>query len=125
LGGLIQEKPKDPVQFLIDSLSFGDAKLAVQDKNGLSGYRRARLLEVFRQMDNDRSGYVDFKEIQAHSSKYGGQALTEAELREVFRDFDVSGDNQVSEEEFLVFFGRSVSHVSNEDFDQMVSEMLG
>jgi hypothetical protein len=31
------------------------------------------------------------KEIKEHSSKYGGQSLTEEELREVFRDFDTSG----------------------------------
>lgn len=63
------------------------------------------------------------REIKEHSAKYGGQALTEEELREVFRDFDTSGDHQIDKEEFLAFFSRSVKALSNAEFETMVGEM--
>jgi hypothetical protein len=63
-------------------------------------------------------------EIKEHSAKYGGQALTEEELREVFRDFDTSGDHQIDKEEFLAFFSRSVKVLSNKEFEVMVGEMM-
>lgn len=124
LKEIITTKPKDPIQFLVDALSFEDPEMATQDKYGLSAYRKRRLLEIFHQMDKNRSGYVSYKEVQAHSSKYGGQALTESELREVFRDFDQTGDNKISEEEFLLFFSRAVQSMDNSEFDNLVMEML-
>jgi len=124
LKDLITNKPKDPVQFLVDALSFEDPEMAQQDKYGLSRYRKKRLLEIFAQMDKNNSGQVEFKEVQAHSSKYGGTALSETELMEVFRDFDTSGDNMISQEEFLLFFSRAVSNMDNAEFDALVMEML-
>mmetsp|Transcript_24549 Transcript_24549/g.80154 ORF Transcript_24549/g.80154 Transcript_24549/m.80154 type:complete len:161 (+) Transcript_24549:129-611(+) len=121
---LIEKEPKDPIQFLVDALSLDNPADAEQDAYGLSKYRRARLLDIFRQMDKDKSGFIEFKEIKEHSSKYGGQALSEAELREVFRDFDSTNDHRISEEEFLQFFARSVAHIDNTEFDAMVSDML-
>jgi|AntAceMinimDraft_12_1070368.scaffolds.fasta_scaffold181138_1 Ca2+-binding EF-hand superfamily protein len=52
------------------------------------------------------------------------QALTEEELREVFRDFDTSGDHQIDSAEFLAFFSRSVKALSNAEFDIMAAEMM-
>lgn len=127
LGGLLQNllmsQPKEPIQFMVDALSMENFDDAMQDKYGLSKYRREKLLLIFKQMDADGSGEVEFSEIKAQSSKYGGQALTEAELREVFRDFDTTGDHKISQDEFLTFFARSVAKISNAEFDQMIKEM--
>jgi hypothetical protein len=72
----------------------------------------------------DNSGSVEFKEIYAHSSKYGGMALSPEELKAVFQDFDTSGDSMVSADEFLTFFSRTLTHCSNKEFDEMMKEML-
>jgi len=124
LHELLKSQPKDPVQYMVDALSMPNAEDAVQDKFGLSKYRREALMKIFRAMDKDGSGEIEFQEIKAHSSKYGGQALTEAELREVFRDIDTTNDHKVSAEEFLAFFARSVAKIDNEEFDRMIKEML-
>lgn len=123
LKEIITNKPADPLQYMVDYMVM-DVNEAKQDKYGLSQYRRGKLLDIFNVMDKNRSGAVDYKEIKEHSAKYGGQALTEEELREVFRDFDTSGDHQIDKEEFLAFFSRSVKALSNKEFDSMVGEMM-
>ena len=45
-------------------------------------------------------------------------------MREVFRDFDTSGDHQIDKDEFLAFFSRSVKALSNSEFETMVGEMM-
>lgn len=123
LKEIIISKPVDPLQYMLDYMVMGvnDAK---QDKYGLSKYRRGKLLDIFNVMDKNGSGAVDYKEIKEHSAKFGGQALMEEELREVFRDFDTSGDHQIDKDEFLAFFSRSVKALSNKEFDAMVGEMM-
>uniref|UniRef100_A0A7S0SFB3 EF-hand domain-containing protein n=1 Tax=Mantoniella antarctica TaxID=81844 RepID=A0A7S0SFB3_9CHLO len=127
MAGMLREivvtKPMDPIQYMVDHMVLG-AEQATQDALGLSHYRRSKLMAIFGQMDKNGSGAVDFKEIKAHSSKNGGQALTEEELREVFRDFDTSGDHQIDSAEFLAFFSRSVKALSNAEFDIMAAEMM-
>ena len=43
-----------------------------------------------------------------HAKKHGGQALSEAELREIFRDFDSSGSNKARPGPFLFFYFSSL-----------------
>ena len=38
---------------------------------------------------------MSFKEVQAHTSRFGGSSLTETELSEIFKHFDSAQDNQV------------------------------
>ena len=66
MGSMIQavvEKTLDPVQFLVDRLTLENSEaMSCQDENGLSLWRRRKLLEVFHQMDADKSGKVDFQD---------------------------------------------------------------
>ena len=78
LQEVVMRKPLDPVQYLVDYLTL-DPSLAAQDENGVSAYRRARLLEVFKVMD-DGDGKVNFKECQGFTGKHGGKVLSETEL---------------------------------------------
>lgn len=183
MQGLMTEvvtlQPKDPMQYLVDVLSFDNKADAVQDKHGLSAFRQRKLLEVFKGMDKvsdnpnpmrpfqraqpphaptmyrtaqtgarshcprkacvcdgravwdmrvapaspgaagydkyrysglcaergaargaggtgqSKSGTVSFREVQAHTSRFGGSSLTETELAEIFKHFDSAQDNQV------------------------------
>jgi hypothetical protein len=125
IHAVVTQKPHDPVQFMVDRLTLenGD-ELSCQDENGLSLYRRRKLLEVFKQMDADKSGKVDFKETVGFVSKHGGAVLGDEELRNIFKDFDETLDDKISENEFLKFFSRTAGPLSNARFDDMVKEML-
>mmetsp|Transcript_38362 Transcript_38362/g.53256 ORF Transcript_38362/g.53256 Transcript_38362/m.53256 type:complete len:161 (-) Transcript_38362:241-723(-) len=123
LTDIVVQKPVDPIQYLVDVLSFDDPNDAKQDKFGLSIFRRRKLYDIFKQMDKNENGSVDFSEIQAHTSRYGGNALTKEEMEEIFKDFDSTGDRKITVEEFMQFFARAVSQMDNEEFDKMVGEM--
>ena len=129
MGGLIQavvtQKPSDPVQFLIDRLTLENAVvMSTQDDNGLSLYRRQRLLEVFKAIDTDRSGKVDLRETVGFASKHGGSVLSDKELKSIFKDFDENLNNEIDEREFVKFFSRTAGPLSNVAFDEMIAEML-
>ena len=81
LSEVMKNRPADPLQFMIDSLSM-DPLHARQDVNGLSQYRANKLRKVFSSLDKDGSGAIDFKEISLHANRYGGTALREDDLRE-------------------------------------------
>lgn len=51
-------------------------------------------------------------------------ALSPEELKGVFQDFDTSGDSTVTVDEFLTFFSRTLVQCSNQEFDEMMKEML-
>ena len=112
-------------QFLVDrrTLENGEA-MSCQDENGLSLWRRRKLLEVFHQMDADKSGKVDFRETVGFVSKHGGAVLGDEELKSIFKDFDESLDNEIDEGEFVKFFSRTAGPMSNAQFEEMVQEMM-
>ena len=125
LTAMIKTKPERPIQFLIDSLTFDDPDDAIQDSaTGLNRYRLKKLTEVFRNMDKDESGNIDFAEMKAYGSKFGLAALSEEELKDIFREFDASGDHKVSLGEFVLFFSRTLKEVEQEEFDNTIKSML-
>mmetsp|Transcript_29053 Transcript_29053/g.48778 ORF Transcript_29053/g.48778 Transcript_29053/m.48778 type:complete len:165 (+) Transcript_29053:137-631(+) len=124
LTDVVTGKPKDPIQYIVDVLTLENPGDAKQDNHGLSCTRREKLLVIFQQMDKDKNGTVDFREVQQHTSRYGGAALSEAELKEIFKDLDTTGDTKISQEEFLAFFARAVFNLDNAEFDKMCTEML-
>ena len=56
--------------------------------------------------------------------RYGSQALTDDELKDIFKDFDMSGDNAISPAEFKLFFARALRHVSNAEFEASMQSMV-
>ena len=125
LTAMIKTKPERPFQYLIDSLTFDDPDDAIQDSaTGLNRYRLKKLTEVFRNMDKDESGNIDFAEMKAYGSKFGLAALSEEELKDIFREFDASGDHKVSLGEFVLFFSRTLKEVEQEEFDNTIKSML-
>lgn len=123
LQEVVMRKPLDPVQYLVDYLTL-DPSLAAQDENGVSAYRRARLLEVFKVMDADGDGKVNFKECQGFTGKHGGKVLSETELSAIFGDIDSSMDALIDEDEFVRFFSRVVRTMGNPAFNAMIDDML-
>lgn len=119
---LLEHGPADPVQYIIDSLSL-DYELAMQDpKTGLSMYRKKKLLELFKIMDKDGSGKLSFRKLQDYSNQYGGMTLSYNELCSIFKDFQ-AGSDEVTLEEFLVFFSKVSRTKTNQEFATMIQEM--
>lgn len=127
MADMVQEivvaKPVSPVQFMIDYLAVGSS-LCQQDKYGLSMMRRARLMKIFKAWDKNQDKTVDLKELRAFTRKHGGNAVTQDELKDIFMDMDESGDSKVDEDEFLKFFSLSVKRMDDDEFEQMIQDML-
>ena len=62
--------------------------------------------------------------MKAYGSKFGLAALSEEELKDIFREFDASGDHKVSLGEFVLFFSRTLKEVEQEEFDNTIKSML-
>eukprot|EP00899_Mesostigma_viride_P029050 jgi/Mesvir1/932/Mv17490-RA.1 len=119
---LLTERPQDPLQYLIDTLTLSNKAEAKQDATGLSAYRRSKLERIFKKMDKNNSGSVNFRELEEHAAKYG-QVLSTEELRGIFREFDTSKDNLVSKHEFFAFFAKVTGTCNNAEFDALVQQM--
>lgn len=50
--------------------------------------------------DKDGNGHLDLKEFTDFFSKAEGAPLTQTEIVTIFNEFDTTGDNQLSVEEF-------------------------
>ncbi|XP_075265100.1 uncharacterized protein LOC142357343 [Convolutriloba macropyga] len=125
LQRLLMTKPKDHMQYIIDLMTFSNPDDATQDpKTGLSNYRTRKLEKIFEYMDKDVDGKVRYQDVQLFTSRYGGQVLTQDELKEIFTDFDQSEDNSITKDEFYLFFSKVSLRQKNAEFDQMVEEML-
>mmetsp|Transcript_15079 Transcript_15079/g.32687 ORF Transcript_15079/g.32687 Transcript_15079/m.32687 type:complete len:163 (-) Transcript_15079:10-498(-) len=126
LTNMIQLKPLDPVQYIIDSVQYG-AEYAKQDpKTGLPEHRKNKLMNVFRVMDKEGIGKISFRGLQSYTQKYGGESLGDAELRSIFSDFQPSSsDNLIGLEEFLVFFAKVSRTIPNAPFDLLIKELMG
>ncbi|GBF89141.1 flagellar associated protein [Raphidocelis subcapitata] len=132
LNGLVlaltKAAPPDPLQFLIDSLQLGtegaeQASAAANPETGLPRHRQAKLEKVFRIIDRSGTGRMSMRALQAYANSHGGETLTNADLRALFRDFKPGDDQLVGLQQFLAFFGRVSRTMTNKDFDSMIKEM--
>ncbi|PNW88558.1 hypothetical protein CHLRE_01g034550v5 [Chlamydomonas reinhardtii] len=124
LQGLVQEMPRDPVQFIIDSVHYGVDQAKQDPVTGLPLHRKTKLLELFRVIDKQDTGRISFRSMQMYANRYGGQTLGPEELSSIFTDFKAGSDNLITQEEFLVFFSRVSKTITNEQFESMVKEMI-
>lgn len=65
--------------------------------------KQARAGEAFRQLDRDRSGYLDEREFH-RALELLSVHMSPADAAAVFRLVDVGGDGRVSEREFVSHF---------------------
>ena len=125
IQAVVEQKPRDPVQFLVDRLTLENGEaMSCQYENRLSLWRRRKLLEVFHQMDADKSGKVDFHDTVEFVSKHGEAVLGNEELKSIVKDFDESLNNEIDEGEFVKFFSRTAGPMSNAQFEKMVEGMM-
>mmetsp|Transcript_13167 Transcript_13167/g.31189 ORF Transcript_13167/g.31189 Transcript_13167/m.31189 type:complete len:92 (+) Transcript_13167:159-434(+) len=90
----------------------------------MSRYRVRKLERVFEYIDKDSDGKVRHQDVQLFTNRFGGQVLSERELRDIFQDFDRSQDDFVTKDEFLAFFAKISRKQKNAEFDTMVNEMM-
>lgn len=70
------------------------------------------------------TGKISLRMLQSYASKHGGETLT-LDLKGLFQDFRPSHENFINQQEFLVFFSKVSSTVTNKEFDEMITEMQG
>ncbi|KAI8476446.1 MAG: hypothetical protein J3K34DRAFT_510027 [Monoraphidium minutum] len=120
---IARQAPADPLQFMIDTLTLGP-ELAMQSaETGLPKHRQSKLEKVFRVIDKAGTGKLSLRALQAYANSHGGETLTNADLRAIFKDFKPGMDHLVGLPQFLTFFSRVSRTINNRDFDAMVDEM--
>ncbi|GMH37320.1 hypothetical protein BSKO_05193 [Bryopsis sp. KO-2023] len=127
LGGILErmlvEKPPDPIQYMADCIEHDFDSASQDSTTGLPARRKKKLEGVFDYMNKDGTGKISFQEIRQFAATTG-TSMSDKELKGIFTDFDSNKDNQISLKEFLVFFGRSAKPMNNEEFDELIKELM-
>ena len=67
---------------------------------GLKTYFHNKSLQIFSDIDTDKSGYIDKKELKDISERLGQKDL---DTEKVFKEMDMDSDGKVSKEEFIAW----------------------
>merc|ERR1712216_446133 len=76
---------------------------AMADKMGIQLNNLCYLKQEFDTYDEDRSGYIDVKELRELLEKLG-EELTEEELEQAFKELDTDGSGEIEFFEFVEWF---------------------
>merc|ERR1719478_1703026 len=76
---------------------------AMADKMGIQLNNLCYLKQEFDTYDEDRSGYIDVKELRELLEKLG-EELTEEELEQAFKELDADGSGEIEFFEFVEWF---------------------
>ncbi|XP_052767259.1 calmodulin-A-like [Mya arenaria] len=79
--------------------SMEDLKRVIQTKAPALETRES-LLDAFRIFDKDGNGYIDAKELR-HVLVHLGEKLKDDEVDEMYREVDITGDNQIMYEDIV------------------------
>ncbi|KIZ03041.1 flagellar associated protein [Monoraphidium neglectum] len=123
LADIARTMPADPVQFMIDSLTLGPEQAEQSPETGLPKHRQSKLEKVFRIIDKAGTGRMSLRALQAYANSHGGDTLTNADLKTIFKDFKPGQDHLVGLPQFLAFFSRVSRTINNKDFEEMIVEM--
>ena len=61
---------------------------------------KEELKAAFDELDADKSGSLEFKDLKTLVDKFGIEGVTDEQLKEIIEKVDSSGDGKVSFEEF-------------------------
>ncbi|GAX81777.1 hypothetical protein CEUSTIGMA_g9205.t1 [Chlamydomonas eustigma] len=124
LVDLVTLKPLDPIQYIIDSIQYGQEYSKQDPKTGLPEYRKDSLVCIFNHLDKAKLGRISFKGLERFASKFGGETLGQEELHSIFKDFNPHSDNLIDLDQFLLFFAKVSRTITNYNFEELVKNML-
>ena len=76
----------------------------------------AEYKEAFDMFDKDHSGGISIDEISKIMKNFGNP-MSKAEIKEMIKDLDVSGDGELDFEEFVTLMEKQVAEVEDDDED--------
>ncbi|XP_013786931.1 centrin-3-like [Limulus polyphemus] len=83
----------------IDKISYSDFEEVVTDWM-LNRDPKEEMLKAFRLFDEDETGKISFRNLKRVARELG-EDISEEELHAMIDEFDVDGDGEINEEEFL------------------------
>merc|ERR1719461_1967225 len=84
--------------------------------------KKAKLLEVFISLDDDRSGFLDMNEMKKQLDQQGN--LTSDQWDSIFEKYDKNKDGKIGNDEFVAFNYELCKDLSDEDFQAQIAKML-
>lgn len=78
---------------------------------------RLEARRIFNEIDSDRNGMLDAREIKAGFRRLGMPFITDGQVAKIMAEFDVNGDGGIDEVEFVEYYGRI--------FEQRDSSIIG
>eukprot|EP00316_Scyphosphaera_apsteinii_P012352 CAMPEP_0119324658 /NCGR_PEP_ID=MMETSP1333-20130426/63857_1 /TAXON_ID=418940 /ORGANISM="Scyphosphaera apsteinii, Strain RCC1455" /LENGTH=435 /DNA_ID=CAMNT_0007332429 /DNA_START=21 /DNA_END=1328 /DNA_ORIENTATION=- len=94
---------------------------APQPLPSLPSARKEKVLELFRTWDFEEKGMIDRKQVEAHGMKVGPH---ESQLFLNLNQMDSNNDNVITEEEMLFYFQVISPNLSDDEFHEIISQML-
>ena len=58
---------------------------------------------IFHEMDEDNSGEIEAFELKKVMQKLGNPLISDPQVLEIIREFDIDGNGTISEDEFITY----------------------
>lgn len=127
-----QQLPEDKIQAMFNSLDKNkDGKIAPEEfmewfsaeetKEGIKSYFHQKILQIFKEIDIDNSGYLDEQELEDLSIRIGHN-LSKEKLKEIFKEMDLNEDGKIEINEFIAWMDKDTDETG---FRQMLAGQVG
>jgi len=87
-------------------LSSYGGRIPVEDGSSLRAHTYEDIMEVFRAIDTDGSGFLDWAEVREMSVRLGFP-LSDEEMKQAFDDMDKDHNGRVTTEEFTIWWNQA------------------